>query len=264
MIMHADILKQLSVPETNTYGFVLRSQYSENVAKKDQQTRFQVQEINKDLQSSACLFFVILAHVWVIYFLAKNSVTPVYKANQAKKMLVSLIAPSAPKSELVRIVEPPNPVIEYKPKLKKLLEKIVPMEKPADRLVEATTEPPIQEEKPSAQSQPIIAAEAPKAEPVVEDKIEPPRFGVAYLNNPAPEYPALSRRAGEEGRVVMRVLVSTEGAADEVQIEKSSGSDRLDNAAVNAVKKWRFIPAKKNNQPLSAYVLVPMKFSLDS
>ena len=62
----------------------------------------------------------------------------------------------------------------------------------------------------------------------------------------------------------MKVLVSTEGAAEDVQIEKSSGYERLDNAAVTAVKRWRFIPAKRNNQPLSAYVLVPMKFSLDN
>jgi periplasmic protein TonB len=49
-----------------------------------------------------------------------------------------------------------------------------------------------------------------------------------------------------------------------VQIEKSSGFDRLDNAAVTAVKKWRFVPAKRNNQALSAYVLVPMPFILEN
>ncbi len=268
MIMQANILEQINAPKSNIYEFVPRSQFNQNVAQQGQQTKIRVGEINKNFQSSACLFFVILAHICAIFFLAMNSITPVHKANQAKTMLVSLISPQAHESELVSIVEPPKPVVESKPKLKKLVEKIVPIENPAERLVEATTELSVEEEKPSAQSQPAIEAEAPKAppktEPVVEDKIEPPRFGVAYLNNPAPEYPVLSRRAGEEGRVVMKVLVSDVGAADEVQIEKSSGSDRLDNAAVNAVKKWRFIPAKKNNQPLSAYVLVPMKFSLDS
>ena len=102
------------------------------------------------------------------------------------------------------------------------------------------------------------------AEKAPEEKVEPPRFGVSYLNNPAPDYPAMSRRIGEEGRVLMKVLVSADGAAEDVQIEKSSGSERLDNAAMQAVKRWRFIPAKKNNQALSAYVMVPMKFSLDS
>lgn len=107
-------------------------------------------------------------------------------------------------------------------------------------------------------------SEVQKAESASEVVMEPPRFGVAYLNNPAPDYPALSRRSGEEGRVLMKVLVSTEGAAEVVQIEKSSGSSRLDQAAIDAVKRWRFIPAQKNKQPLSAYVLVPIKFSLNS
>jgi periplasmic protein TonB len=140
-------------------------------------------------------------------------------------------------------------------------------------MVEATIELPKEEEITKPQAAPVLVAEPapesknlapPKAAPIIEDKYEEPRFGVSYLNNPAPDYPALSRRQGEEGRVLMKVLVSSEGAAEDVQIEKSSGSDRLDNAAVTAVKRWRFIPAKKNNQPLSAYVLVPIKFSLDN
>ena len=161
------------------------------------------------------------------------------------------------------------------PKLKKVVEKIRPIETPAERLVEAMTEQ-IREETPTPQALPVlepaVVKESPKtlaAQKVVEDipkneEIVPPQFGVSYLNNPAPDYPSMSRRLGEEGRVLMKVLVSVEGAAEDVQIEKTSGSERLDNAAVNAVKRWRFIPAKKNNQPLSAYVLVPMKFALDS
>jgi periplasmic protein TonB len=89
-------------------------------------------------------------------------------------------------------------------------------------------------------------------------------FGVFYLNNFVLDYSLVSRRLGEEGRVLMKVLVSADGSAENVQIEKSSGSERLDNAAINAVKRWRFIPAKKNNEALSAYVIVPVKFSLDS
>jgi len=58
------------------------------------------------------------------------------------------------------------------------------------------------------------------------------------------------------------VLVSLSGQTESVQIESSSGYSRLDQAAIKAVKMWSFIPAKRNNQPLSAYVLVPVKFSL--
>jgi protein TonB len=66
----------------------------------------------------------------------------------------------------------------------------------------------------------------------------------------------------EQGIVLLRVLVSLSGQAESVQIENSSGSSRLDQAALKAVKLWSFIPAKRNNQPLSAYVLVPVRFSL--
>ncbi len=106
----------------------------------------------------------------------------------------------------------------------------------------------------------LNASTAIEQEPV----IEPPSFGAAYLENPAPDYPRLSRRAGEEGRVILKVLVSSSGATKEVMIEQTSSYDRLDEAALAAVKKWRFIPAKKNNQAISAYVLVPIKFDLDS
>jgi protein TonB len=64
--------------------------------------------------------------------------------------------------------------------------------------------------------------------------------------------------------VLLRVLVSEKGDAANVEVDSGSGSERLDQAALNAVKKWRFIPAKRNNQPISAYVIVPIKFSLQS
>ena len=211
---------------------------------------------------------VVVAHIALIYLFITQ--TPIEKVQvpPAKPLMVSLIAPPAPEPELVPVIEPIKQEIKPVIKPKKIVEKIRPIETPTQRLVEATTEQPIIEEAPAAPAEPVKLAEAPKAAPVVEnapeEKIEPPRFGVSYLNNPAPDYPAMSRRIGEEGRVLMKVLVSADGTAEEVQIEKSSGSERLDNAAMQAVKRWRFIPAKKNNQALSAYVMVPIKFSLDS
>lgn len=97
-----------------------------------------------------------------------------------------------------------------------------------------------------------------------ELQVEPPKYGAAYLNNPAPEYPALARRKGEQGRVLLKVLVSETGLAQKVQIDTSSGYNSLDQSAVEAVKKWSFIPARRSNQAVSAYVLVPIKFSLNS
>ena len=215
---------------------------------------------------------VLLAHAGVIYLFITQTPAKKIEVPPAKPMMVSLIAPPAPEPELVPVIEPPKPQIkpEVKPviKPKKVVEKIIPIETPTERLVEATAEQPIIEEAPAAPVAPVVVAETPKAPPVVEkvveETVEPPRFGVSYLNNPAPDYPAMSRRIGEEGRVLMKVLVSADGSAENVEIEKSSGSERLDNAAMQAVKRWKFIPAKKNNQALSAYVIVPVKFSLDS
>ncbi|WP_047538064.1 energy transducer TonB [Methylotenera versatilis] len=218
--------------------------------------------------SWAATIFVVLAHASVIYLLITQSLPEKVQTPPAKPMMVSLIAPPAPEPELVPVIEPPKPEVKPVVKPKKVVEKIKPIETPTERLIEAATEQPVVEEAPATPVEPVKVAEAPKAPPVVEkvveEKIEPPRFGVSYLNNPAPDYPPTSRRLGEEGRVLMKVLVSADGSAENVQIEKSSGSERLDNAAVNAVKRWRFIPAKKNNQALSAYVIVPVKFSLDS
>ncbi|NWG87546.1 MAG: energy transducer TonB [Hydrogenophilaceae bacterium] len=92
--------------------------------------------------------------------------------------------------------------------------------------------------------------------------ITQPRFDAEYLNNPRPSYPALSRRLGEEGRVLLRVLVSSEGRAREVRVKESSGSARLDQAARDAVDRWRFVPARQGSEPIEAWVLVPITFSL--
>jgi len=63
---------------------------------------------------------------------------------------------------------------------------------------------------------------------------------------------------------LLKVLVSEEGKATTVQVDRSSGHSKLDEAAVEAVKKWSFVPAKRSNKPMSAYVLVPINFSLNS
>jgi len=102
------------------------------------------------------------------------------------------------------------------------------------------------------------APPAPPAEPFVQ-----PRFDANYLKNPAPNYPPLSRRMGEEGKVILRVLVNPQGAADRVEVKTSSGSQRLDDAAVNTVKLWKFIPAKRGETAVQSAVLVPIIFKLE-
>lgn len=90
-----------------------------------------------------------------------------------------------------------------------------------------------------------------------------PSFNAAYLNNPAPHYPAVSRRLGEQGLVLLRVQVTEDGTAGSVELQTGSGSSRLDQAALEAVKKWQFVPAKHGEQSVSASVVVPIRFSIE-
>jgi len=92
--------------------------------------------------------------------------------------------------------------------------------------------------------------------------IVPPQFDADYLDNPAPAYPALSRRLSEAGRVVLRVFVDAGGNARQIEIHTSSRFERLDQAAVDAVRRWRFAAARLGEQPVAAWVLVPVNFSL--
>lgn len=90
----------------------------------------------------------------------------------------------------------------------------------------------------------------------------PPRFDADYLNNPAPDYPRLSRELGEAGRVLLRVHVTAQGNPDDIQLHQGSGYERLDHAARQAVRQWRFIPARLGSEAQPGWVLVPINFSL--
>jgi protein TonB len=90
-----------------------------------------------------------------------------------------------------------------------------------------------------------------------------PQYGAGYLSNPAPDYPDLARSMGEEGKVLLHVLVTAGGLAKKVKLHRSSGSDSLDDAALRAVRKWRFVPAKLGEQAIEAWVYVPIVFKLD-
>jgi protein TonB len=88
------------------------------------------------------------------------------------------------------------------------------------------------------------------------------RFVAGYLNNLEPAYPAISRRLGEQGRVVLSVSVSDRGDVLAVEVNQSSGHARLDDAAIDAVKRWRFVPARRGGEAVESTVLVPLRFRL--
>lgn len=89
------------------------------------------------------------------------------------------------------------------------------------------------------------------------------RYDAAYLENPAPAYPRVSRRRNEEGKVVLRVAVRADGRADKVEVATSSGHPRLDDSARETVAAWRFVPARDGETPVASTLLVPIVFRLD-
>lgn len=109
---------------------------------------------------------------------------------------------------------------------------------------------------------PITAAPAPAPAPAALP-VTAAKFDADYLHNPKPTYPAFSRRAGEEGKVLLRVKVGADGTALELDIKQSSGFARLDAAAREAVAKWRFVPAKRGDEAIESWVAVPITFALD-
>ncbi|WP_273453829.1 energy transducer TonB [Nevskia ramosa] len=172
-------------------------------------------------------------------------------------MQVTMIA----EAPVVMIEPPPPPPEPVKPKPQP---RLMATAKPTPSAI--VTPPPDDEpvteavaEEPSPPAPPAAPASSPPAEPA----IVPPNFVAAYLNNPAPVYPFSAKQRGESGTVFLRVLVTTEGVAGNVTIEKSSGSSSLDNAGRDIVfKRWRFVPAKRGDQKVEAWVIVPIEFKL--
>lgn len=112
-----------------------------------------------------------------------------------------------------------------------------------------------------AAGSPGKAASAPAAS---DAENHPALYRTAYLHNPEPPYPERSRELGEQGRVLLRVLVSPEGRASQIDIVDSSHSRRLDEAARAAVADWRFVPARQDGTAIASHILVPISFSLQS
>jgi protein TonB len=94
-------------------------------------------------------------------------------------------------------------------------------------------------------------------------KVALPSSDADYLHNPTPEYPALSKRRGEQGRVVLRVLIGADGVAQKAEVHQTSGFERLDQAGLNTVLRWRYAPGKRGGLPEAMWFHVPINFVME-
>ncbi|AXQ29239.1 energy transducer TonB [Solimonas sp. K1W22B-7] len=205
-----------------------------------------------NLGSLAVVVAVHLLALWGI--LAASKIAP--EAAAPKPLYVSFIETTAPepvKPPEPPPPEPPRPVEQPKPK--PLITTTATA--PAPNAIEAPPEPVEPEPLP-----PIQAAPPPSPVAAPEPVVEPPRFDLAYLNNPPPAYPQRSRQLGEEGTVKLLVNVSATGSVLSVSVQQSSGFPRLDEAAKMAVRRWRFTPSKRGDVAVAGVASVPIIFNL--
>lgn len=155
----------------------------------------------------------------------------------------------------------PQPMAKPSPPTKQI-PKPAKAPRPPPALLAAVYEEPLSSTfvAPTAPTEPTLIAPAPPAPTVAPAPLIPPLFNADYLENPPPAYPLSSRRLGEKGRVLLRVFVSANGRAERVEIQTSSGFERLDSAARDAVTHWRFVPARRGDEHVAAWVLVPVSF----
>lgn len=202
------------------------------------------------LQATGTAALVLALHAVVLYVAARapHTIQP-----QPSVPLTVSFATAAEPTHATRALPPRPKTAPTEPKSPPVKPRATPTPRPAP----ATPEP---DPAPAPDTTPTPAAvptEAPSP-----PSVSAPRFDAAYLNNPAPAYPTLSRRLSEEGRVLLRVFVTAEGRAQEVRIEGSSGYARLDSAAQDAVARWRFVPARRGADTVATWVLVPISFTL--
>ncbi len=109
-----------------------------------------------------------------------------------------------------------------------------------------------------------IATPAPPATTVAAPTPRTITSGIEYIQEPRPEYPSSSKRMGEEGKVIMRVLINEKGRAERIEIQKTSGYSRLDDAAKRAMLRALFKPYMENGKIIPVYAIVPINFQLSN
>ncbi|MGA3828115.1 energy transducer TonB [Pseudomonas chlororaphis] len=215
----------------------------------------------------------LLLHGAVIYWISQKP-TPVLPIvpPEIPPMTIEFSRPAPPVVEppppqpVQPVVEPPPPVedeLAVKPPPPKPISKpkLQPKPKPVPKPEPKPAPKPVQQQPAPPQPAAPVAAPAPPAPPAPAP-VTPASANAAYLKNPAPEYPSLAQRRGWEGTVLLRVHVLASGKPGEIQIQKSSGRQQLDDAALSAVKRWSFVPAKQGDVAQDGWVSVPIDFKI--
>lgn len=223
------------------------------------------------------------ATVWTLSALAHGALAAVLVSRFGTKAVEPPVVPPVVPPIAIEVVAPAKPAPIVVPPLAQPLK---PPPKPAPQRAarpappkprapvaqavqaaeHAATQPPNTAAAKGERTPPAPAAvPAPTPMPPApsEPAVTPPVGNAAYLHNPAPRYPEAAQEEGWEGRVVLRVHVDASGHPASVDIRQSSGHDVLDKAALAAVRRWTFVPAKRGSIAIDGWVEVPLDFRLN-
>ena len=214
-----------------------------------------------------CGLVVVLLHLLVAVVGLSASTNPVTPPKPSVVAVRWMAAPEPAERQAPPVSQPqksmpPAKVVPVARPAVKPKAKPKPIVKSPSRVVAPAEAHPLPQASRPAAALPVkaVASTKPSAAPAVP--IREPQYQSATLRNPAPSYPPLSRRFGEQGSVMLRVLVSATGEPLQVELLSSSGYARLDAAARKMVAKWSFIPAQQGQEKIQAWVRVPVVFQL--
>ena len=206
---------------------------------------------------------VVLAHLAALWALQSGLLRRAAEVVIPVEILSEFIEPPKP-------VDPPPPPPPPPPEPKRQITKTPPAPRPqairepkptpAPSAPTGSIEPPPPPAPiaPPAPPEPPAPAPAPPAPP----SVQLPSSDADYLQNPKPVFPAISRRLGEQGKTVVRVLIGVDGLPKRASIQTSSGYERLDEAARSAVMSWRFVPGKRDGVVEAMEFNVPINWVL--
>lgn len=196
-----------------------------------------------------------------VYLITTRYIIPAPEIQETEAILVSMGPMVMPQPE--EKPQPPRPPVETKPVIQPrptpapLVQQVppLPLPLPPIRPDEGPPAPPVKGPVAvSLTSRASAAASGPQNDFVGVD------VDMALTNNPAPAYPPQAKARHEQGTVILRLQVRGDGSVGEVQVRTSSGSMRLDQAAADAVRRWKFKPATQGGKPVDSWAVVPITF----
>ena len=213
------------------------------------------------------LGLIVLLHAGLLYAALNGMQKPVTTPAVPREVIATFITPQPtpepqpqPTPPVPQPVPRPAPKVAQKPTpvvKKASLPKptLAPTPEPSEKAISTPAPPPVAAAPAAPEPQAAAAPAAPPAPPKTVS-------GVEYIQPPQPDYPPVARRNGEEGKVMLRVLVNDGGRPEKVDVQKSSGFARLDEAARQAALRARFKPHLEDGKPVAVYALIPINFSI--